>query len=298
MWDDWIKDFINYMRIERSMSPNTVDSYRRDLNKLKRWSEGEALKADKISYTDLRRFMTDQGQLISERSQARMLSALRSYFLFLMEENYRNDHPAEQLQTPRLGTYLPETLSVEDIDAMAATVDLSKPEGHRNLAMLETLYGCGLRVSELTRLRISDLYFDDDFIRVRGKGNKERLIPIHRKAQKLIELYKKEVRVHQDVKKGSEDTLFLNRRGSGISRVSVFTIIKKMAEQAGIRKSISPHTLRHSFATHLVQGGADLRVVQELLGHESILTTEIYTHLDRSDLKKALEMFHPRVNED
>jgi integrase/recombinase XerD len=280
------------------MSPNTVDSYRRDLNKLKRWSEDEALKADKISYTDLRRFMTDQGQLISERSQARMLSALRSYFLFLMEENYRNDHPAEQLQTPRLGTYLPETLSVEDIDAMAVTVDLSKPEGHRNLAMLETLYGCGLRVSELTRLRISDLYFDDDFIRVRGKGNKERLIPIHRKAQKLIELYKKEVRVHQDVKKGSEDTLFLNRRGSGISRVSVFTIIKKMAEQAGIRKSISPHTLRHSFATHLVQGGADLRVVQELLGHESILTTEIYTHLDRSDLKKALEMFHPRVNED
>jgi len=298
MWEAWVKDFINYMRIERSMSPNTVDSYRRDLNKLKRWSEDEALKADKISYTDLRRFMTDQGQLISERSQARMLSALRSYFLFLMEENYRNDHPAEQLQTPRLGTYLPETLSVEDIDAMAVTVDLSKPEGHRNLAMLETLYGCGLRVSELTRLRISDLYFDDDFIRVRGKGNKERLIPIHRKAQKLIELYKKEVRVHQDVKKGSEDTLFLNRRGSGISRVSVFTIIKKMAEQAGIRKSISPHTLRHSFATHLVQGGADLRVVQELLGHESILTTEIYTHLDRSDLKKALEMFHPRVNED
>lgn len=294
MWEAWIKDFINHLRIERSMSVNTVQAYRRDLAKLSTWAESEKLRADTIDYTALRRFMAEQGQLISARSQARLLSALRSFFLFLLEENYRKDQPAEQLQSPRLGKYLPDTLSLEDIDAMVATIDMSKPEGHRNHAIIETLYGCGLRVSELTRLRISDLHFEDDFIRVRGKGNKERLVPIHSSAQKLIEIYRKEVRVHLPVKKGSEDTLFLNRFGAGLSRVSIFNMIKQMAEQAGIRKTISPHTLRHSFATHLVQGGADLRVVQELLGHESILTTEIYTHLDDSDLREAIERFHPR----
>ena len=294
MWEAWIKDFINHLRIERSMSVNTVQAYRRDLTKLSAWAEGEKLRADTIDYTALRRFMAEQGQLISARSQARLLSALRSFFLFLLEENYRKDQPAEQLQSPRLGKYLPDTLSLEDIDAMVTTIDMSKPEGHRNHAIIETLYGCGLRVSELTRLRISDLHFEDDFIRVRGKGNKERLVPIHSSAQKLIDLYRKDVRVHLPVKKGSEDTLFLNRFGSGLSRVSIFNMIKLMAEQAGIRKTISPHTLRHSFATHLVQGGADLRVVQELLGHESILTTEIYTHLDDSDLREAIERFHPR----
>lgn len=282
------------MRIERSMSPNTIDAYRRDLNKLSRWADEASQRVDKIDYSSLRVFMADQGKQLSARSQARLLSTLRSFFLFLLVENYRADHPAEQLESPRIGTYLPDTLSVEEIDAMVATIDMSKPEGHRNHAIVETLYACGLRVSELTRLRISDLYFEDDFVRVRGKGNKERLIPIHKRAQALIDLYRNAQRIHIPVVGGAEDTLFLNRRGSGLSRVSVFTLIKRLAEQSGLRKKISPHTLRHSFATHLVQGGADLRVVQELLGHESILTTEIYTHLDRSDLQKTLDIYHPR----
>ncbi|MCC5918039.1 MAG: site-specific tyrosine recombinase XerD [Cryomorphaceae bacterium] len=294
MWNQWIKDFLNYLRIERGLSANTLDAYKRDLGRLQRWAEDNNLKADRISAADLKDFSAFTSSERAARSHARMISAIRSFFLFLLEENYRKDHPAELLRGPKLGTYLPDTLSLEEIDALVGQIDLSKPEGHRDLAIIETLYGCGLRVSELTGLRISDLSFSEDFIRVRGKGNKQRLVPIHKQAQKLIELYRKEIRNHLDIKRGHEDTLFLNRRGSGLSRITVFTTIKKLAEKAGIRKKISPHTMRHSFATHLVQGGADLRIVQELLGHESILTTEIYTHLNRDDLRRVMTEFHPR----
>ncbi|TVQ77551.1 MAG: site-specific tyrosine recombinase XerD [Flavobacteriales bacterium] len=294
MWLDWIRDFNHHLKLERGLADNTIFAYQRDIKKLQIWAENENLSPAKISKLDLRRFVQEEVNQNSTRSQARCISAIRSFFTFLLQENYRLDHPAEMLQQPRLGTYLPDTLKVKEIDAIVSAIDRSKPEGERNFAIIETMYACGLRVSELVGLHLSDLHFDQNFIRVRGKGNKERLIPIHEQAQKHVTRYIESIRNHQEVEKSSKDIVFLNRRGKALSRQMVFIMLKDLAQKAGIRKNISPHTLRHSFATHLVQGGADLRVVQELLGHESILTTEIYTHLDQNDLMKSILEFHPR----
>jgi integrase/recombinase XerD len=294
MWLDWIRDFNHHLKLERGLADNTISAYQRDIKKLQIWAENENLSPAKINKLDLRRFVQEEVNHNSTRSQARCISAIRSFFTFLLQENYRPDHPAEMLQQPRLGTYLPDTLKVKEIDAIVSAIDRSKPEGERNFAIIETMYACGLRVSELVGLHLSDLHFDQNFIRVRGKGNKERLIPIHEQAQKHVTRYIKSIRNHQEVEKSSKDIVFLNRRGKALSRQMVFIMLKDLAQKAGIRKNISPHTLRHSFATHLVQGGADLRVVQELLGHESILTTEIYTHLDQNDLMRSILEFHPR----
>jgi integrase/recombinase XerD len=294
MWKQWIRDFLRYLKLERGLSANTLAAYRRDVEKLALWAEENGISPDKISTGDLRNFLQSISSSLTARSQARVVSGIRTFFTYLLEDNYRKDHPAEMLSLPRLGTYLPDVLSISEIDKIIAVIDRSKPEGERNLAIIETMYACGLRVSELVGLHLSDLHFDRNFIRVRGKGNKERLVPIHPNAQKLVQSYIKHIRNHMDIDPKCTDIVFLNRRGKSLSRQMIFIMLKDLAERAGIQKNISPHTLRHSFATHLVQGGADLRVVQELLGHESILTTEIYSHLDQGDLRKTILKFHPR----
>jgi integrase/recombinase XerD len=231
---------------------------------------------------------------LNARSQARIISGLKSFFTWLIFEDYRQDNPMALIETPRTGRNLPDTLSVQDIDRLIAAIDLSTPEGERNRAMLETLYGCGLRVSELVALKISDLFFDEGFIKVTGKGDKQRFVPIGPQAERFIELYRNSIRNHLNIQKGFEDTLFLNRRGRQLTRAMVFTIIKELAKEINLKKNISPHTLRHSFATHLLENGADLRSIQLMLGHESITTTEIYVHLDRKHLTQVMESFHPR----
>lgn len=279
------------------MSPNTVLCYIRDAEALLSFlaKEHQGLALESVTRTILHGFLASIGEMeLSPATQARMLSGIKSFFRFLLLENIVKSDPTELLEAPKLRRSLPVFLSVQDIDAIMAAIDHSTPEGQRNRAMLETLYSCGLRVSELTGLLISNLYLDVGFVRVIGKGNKERLVPIGDEAVKQIRLYKDHVRRRIDVKPAASDTLFLNRRGSGLSRVMVFYIIKEVVEKAGIRVNVHPHTFRHSFATHLVEGGADLRAVQEMLGHKSITTTEIYTHLDRSYLRKTLEQFHPR----
>tara|TARA_R110001592_G_scaffold43005_1_gene139527 strand:+ start:46711 stop:47610 length:900 start_codon:yes stop_codon:yes gene_type:complete len=295
-WSSAIKEFCDYMKIEKGLAENSVKAYRRDLFKLAAYCEDRnwmPLNMDLKALEEAVMHLSKEG--ISANSQARFISSLKGFYKYLVLEDYRSSNPAELLNAPRLSRKLPVYLEEDEVAAMINSVDLSKPEGMRNKAILETLYGCGLRVSELTDLRISDLFLKEDIIRVNGKGNKERLIPINALAQKRIELYRKEVRVHQEIMRGQEDFLFLNRRGKKLSRAMIFNIVKEAAYKAGIRKEISPHTFRHSFATHLVKHGADLRAVQDMLGHESITTTEIYTHLSQQQLRDTIISFHPRA---
>ena len=295
-WSSAIKEFCDYMKIEKGLAENSVKAYRRDLFKLAAYCEDQnwmPLNMDLKALEEAVMHLSKEG--ISANSQARFISSLKGFYKYLVLEDYRASNPAELLNAPRLSRKLPVYLEEDEVAAMINSVDLSKPEGMRNKAILETLYGCGLRVSELTDLRISDLFLKEDIIRVNGKGNKERLIPINALAQKRIELYRKEVRVHQEIMRGQEDFLFLNRRSKKLSRAMIFNIVKEAAYKAGIRKEISPHTFRHSFATHLVKHGADLRAVQDMLGHESITTTEIYTHLSQQQLRDTIISFHPRA---
>lgn len=295
-WDIAIRDFTNYMKLERAMSPNTIAAYKRDLKKLRQNLEEEKPDPLKVQLSDLQGLITSLAEEgISAKSQARLISALRTFYKYLLFEDLITIDPTEMLESPKVGRKLPDFLSKEEVFSIIESVDMSKDEGHRNRAIMETLYGCGLRVSELTNLRISDLFFKESIIRVTGKGDKERLVPINKLAQKHIDIYREEVRVHQTVARGHEDFVFLNRRGKQLTRAMIFHIVKTLTVSAGIKKSVSPHTFRHSFATHLVEGGADLRAVQEMLGHESITTTEIYTHLDQSYLRQTLLDFHPRA---
>jgi integrase/recombinase XerD len=296
-WKPYIQGYKSFLQLERSLSNNSVDAYLHDVMKLNSFLEMKKLEFSPkdVSLEILQEFLKWVNDLgMSAASQARMISGIKGFYKYLLLENVLNNDPTTLLESPRLGRKLPDTLSLEEINAIINAIDLSSNEGQRNKAMLETLYSCGLRVSELVNLKISQLYFDDEFIKVRGKGDKERLVPIGSVAMKQINIYKDEVRVHQNVKKEHEDILFLNRRGGRLTRVMVFTIIRDLAHRTGLKKQISPHTFRHSFATHLIEGGADLRAVQEMLGHESITTTEIYTHLDREYLRSAIIQFHPR----
>ncbi len=297
MWNSAVNGFRAYLQLEKSLSPRSVEAYLHDVAKLTEFLESVGFDAlpGQVGPDHLKDFLEWINRSgMKARSQARIISGLRAFYRYLLLENLVQHDPTELLDLPKLGMRLPVTLDVSEIDRMIGKLDLSKPEERRNRAMLETLYGCGLRVSELTGLRISDLYFREGFIKVTGKGDKERLVPVGSVAMNEISHYLAEIRPHVPVKKGAEDVVFLNRRGSPLTRVMVFTVIKRLARLAGIKKNISPHTFRHSFATHLVEGGADLRAVQEMLGHESITTTEIYTHLDRDYLRSTILMHHPR----
>jgi integrase/recombinase XerD len=296
-WRSAIKGFQAYIKLEKSLSPNSIEAYSRDIDKLCQFSEAQSvkLKPDNIKLADLRLFINWVNELgMIPSSQARILSGIKAFYKYMLMEDIINDDPSELLESPKIQRKLPDTLSYEDINKLIAAIDLSRPDGARNKAILEVLYGCGLRVSELTELKLSNLYLDIEFIKVTGKGSKERLVPIGGEAVKALKIWIEQVRVHTPIKKGEEDMVFLNQRGSRLSRIYIFTLIKQLAEMIGLKKSISPHTFRHSFATHLVEGGADLRAVQEMLGHESITTTEIYTHLDREFLKGTIIQFHPR----
>ena len=297
LWNSYIGGFKAYLQLEKSLSYNSVEAYLHDVAKITQFLEMQGLSfgPEKLELHHLQEFLkliTELG--MTARTQARVISGLRAFYHYLVLENVVKKDPTEMLELPKIGLKLPVTLHVDEIDQLIGKIDLSKPEGKRNKAMLETLYGCGLRVSELVGLKISNLFFNNGFIKVIGKGDKERLVPVGSVAQAEILYYLSDVRTLITIKKGHEDILFLNRRGAGLTRVMVFTIVKKLAVLAGIKKRISPHTFRHSFATHLVEGGADLRAVQEMLGHESITTTEIYTHLDRDYLRSTIIQFHPR----
>ncbi|MXV15473.1 site-specific tyrosine recombinase XerD [Hufsiella ginkgonis] len=298
-WQSTTSGFKSYLRIERSLSANSVDAYLRDVRRLQEYAESVGgIAPDKVTVTDLKKFVVWVNELgMLAATQARVLSGLRAFFKFMVLENITTDDPSALLESPRLSRKLPDVLSLDEINRMIDAIDLSKPEGMRNKAMLEVLYGCGLRVSELTGLLISNLHFSEGFIRIVGKGNKERFVPIGSYAIKYLRIYLDEVRVHIPVKHGKEDFAFLNRRGAPLTRVMVFIIIRDLALRAGILKAISPHTFRHSFATHLIENGADLRAIQDMLGHESITTTEIYTHLDRDYLRSTIISHHPRGRE-
>ncbi|WP_405201608.1 site-specific tyrosine recombinase XerD [Dokdonia sp. LLG6352-1] len=298
-WETAITNYKNYLRIERSLSDNTIDNYARDLKKLTRYLEQLDKPIDPLQITreDLQEFIYTIAKEVQARSQARVISGLKGFFNYLVFEDYRTDNPIELIESPKIGRKLPDTLSEEEIDALIDAIDLGKPQGERNRAMLETLYSCGLRVTELISLKLSDLYFEEGFINVVGKGDKQRFVPISEHTQKYINIYRNELRNHIDVKPEHVDVLFLNRRGRQLTRAMIFTIIKDLAVKAGIKKNISPHTFRHSFATHLLQNGADLRSIQQMLGHESITTTEIYMHVDRNDLAREMAKFHPRGKE-
>lgn len=297
-WDPALADLRMHLKLERSLSDRTVEAYLRDIGKLRDYALAQkpALKPERIQLDDLQAFITSVAKGgLSASSQARLLSAVRGFYRSLRREKVITEDPAELIESPRIARKLPTFLSVAEIDAMAKTIDMSQRLAHRDKAILETLYGCGLRVSELCGLRLSWLRFSEGFIRVVGKGDKERLVPIGPAAIAHVERYIAEERVHLPLRKNAEDLVFLNFRGGGLSRVSVFNLVKRLAVKAGVRKTISPHTFRHSFATHLVEGGADLRAVQEMLGHASITTTEIYTHLDREYLRSNIMQFHPRA---
>jgi integrase/recombinase XerD len=296
-WKADIVAFKTYLRLEKSLSANSIEAYEHDITKLVQFLEYNniGLAATQLKTEHLRNFLKWVNELgMTATSQARILSGLRAFYKYMLMENLVSADPTELLDSPKTGRKLPDTLSKEDVEKLLETIDRSTPEGERNRAMLETLYSCGLRVSELVNLKISDIFEKEEYIRVVGKGNKERLVPIGRMALKHIKMYRENVRVHMEIIKGEEDILFLNRRGKRLTRVMIFTIIKDLVQKCGIKKNVSPHTFRHSFATHLVEGGADLRAVQEMLGHESITTTEIYTHLDRTFLKEQILKFHPR----
>jgi len=296
-WRSAIKGFQAYLKLEKSLSENSIEAYSRDIEKLYQFAEiqTDKLNPEKVTLTHLRQFIVWASELgMIPSSQARILSGIKSFYKYLLMEDMIKSDPSELLESPKIQRKLPDTLSINDINKLIDAIDVSKPEGGRNKAILEVLYGCGLRVSELTELKLSNLYLDIEFIKVTGKGSKERLVPIGGSAVKALKIWIESIRVHIPIKKGEEDLVFLNRRGTRLSRVYIFMIIKQLAVLTGINKTISPHTFRHSFATHLVEGGADLRAVQEMLGHESITTTEIYTHLDREYLKGTIIQFHPR----
>ncbi|MCX2719984.1 site-specific tyrosine recombinase XerD [Lentiprolixibacter aurantiacus] len=295
-WSAALQDYQHYLRIERGLSENSISNYAADVEKLMRFLEASGATASPKSIEQelIQQFVYEIARILNPRSQARVISGLRSFFNYLIFEGYREDNPTDLLESPKIGRKLPDTLSLEEIDMLVGAIDRSKPEGERNRAMLETLYGCGLRVSELINLRLSDLFFEEGFVRVTGKGNKQRFVPVSPLTRKAIDLYRKEIRPHQKIEKGFEDILYLNRRGKGLTRAMVFTIIRQLAEKTGLRKTISPHTLRHSFATHLLENGADLRAIQQMLGHESITTTEVYVHVDRSHLTAVVQKYHPR----
>ena len=295
-WQNALHDYQMYLKIERGLSANSIESYTRDVEKLMLFLNENEIKISPKTISDetIQQFIYHISKEVNARSQSRIISGLRSFFNYLIFENYREDNPTHILETPKIGRKLPDTLAIEEIDLILNQIDLSTPEGERNRAMLETLYSCGLRVTELITLQISDLFFAEGFIKVTGKGNKERFVPINRETQKFITIYSKQIRNHINIKKGYEDTLFLNRRGRQLSRNMVFMIIKDLALKAELGKTVSPHTFRHSFATHLLENGADLRSIQQMLGHESITTTEIYMHVDRTFLKEVVEKYHPR----
>lgn len=291
---NYINRFYQYIRLEKSLSPKTVEAYLHDIRKLDDFI-GKERPLTEVCLKDLQSFMRYlYDEKIEARSQARILSGIKAFYRFLLFENIIPEDPTLLIEAPKLGRYLPTVLSVPEIESMIKVIDLSKAEGHRNKAILEVMYGCGLRVSETVNLRLSQLFFDDNFIRIIGKGDKERLVPIGSTAQNAINLYVQGKRKEGKIKQGAEDIVFLNRRGGKLTREMIFLIVKECALSAGIEKNISPHTFRHSFATHLVEGGADLRAVQEMLGHESITTTEIYTHLDKEYIKSTIALHHPR----
>jgi integrase/recombinase XerD len=295
-WNNALHDYQFYLKIEKGLAKNSIESYSRDVKKLISYLEIEEITISplKINQETVQQFIYETSKKINARSQARLISGLRNFFDYLIFEDYRKENPTDLIESPKIGRKLPDTLSLEEIDLLISHIDLSEPQGERNRTILETLYSCGLRVSELINLQLSDLFFEEGFIRVIGKGNKQRFVPINTQTQKYITFYIHSIRNHISIQKSFEDTVFLNRRGKNLTRVMIFTIIKNLAIKAGIKKNISPHTFRHSFATHLLERGADLRAIQQMLGHESITTTEIYMHLDKSFLKEVVNTYHPR----
>jgi len=294
-WQQALLDYKSYLKIERGLSQNSIDSYALDVKKLITYLKNQGIQESPLSISSnlVHQFVYDIAKLVNARSQSRIISGLRSFFDYLIFEDYIKVNPLEQIESPKIGRKLPDTLTEADINRLIAAIDLSKPQGERNRAMLETLYSCGLRVSELVSLKLSDLFFEEGFLKVTGKGDKQRFVPIVPNTQKLIKVYKEQVRIHLPIQPNHQDVLFLNRRGKQLTRAMIFTIIKDLAEQINLNKNISPHTFRHSFATHLLENGADLRAIQLMLGHESITTTEVYVHLDTSYLKKIVEKYHP-----
>ena len=294
-WENSIKEFKYYLKVERSLADNSVNAYIRDIRKLADFCSKIKVDELNISVNEIREFIAYlNSKNISARSQARIISGVKAFFKYLIIEDYITNDPTMLIENPKIGLKLPEVLSVDEIELIISSIDLSNKQGERNRAILETLYSCGLRVTELINLKISNINFKEGYIKVIGKGDKERLTPIGSNALKYISIYVNEVRIHQKISKNHEDFVFLNNRGSKLSRVMIFTLIKRIVDKVGIKKKVSPHTFRHSFATHLIEGGADLRAVQEMLGHESITTTEIYTHLDRDYLRSSIMQFHPR----
>jgi integrase/recombinase XerD len=297
-WSSYIKSYQSYLKVERGLSKNTIENYSFDIERLCLFLSENKIDISplKIEEEMIQQFIYAVSSQVNPRSQARIISGLKSFFGYLIFEDFRLDNPLELIESPKTGRKLPDTLSLDEIDGLIKAIDLTSNEGERNRAMLETLYGCGLRVSELVSLKISDLFFEEGFVKITGKGNKQRFVPIGMLAQKYIQIYKSTMRIHLNVKKEHSDVLFLNRRGSQLTRAMVFTIIKDLAVRIELHKKISPHTFRHSFATHLLENGADLRSIQLMLGHESITTTEIYLHLDRKFLTEVINTFHPRKN--
>jgi len=295
-WESYLKNYQSYLKIERGLSKNTIDNYSFDIQRLCEFLVQNSIQVSPITIKEetLQQFIYAVSKEVNPRSQARIISGLKSFFNYLIFEDIRNDDPLELIESPKTGRKLPDTLSIEEIDSLISAIDLSSNEGERNRALLETLYGCGLRVSELVSLKISDLFFEEGFIKITGKGNKQRFVPVGELTQKYMEIYKSNVRIHLKIQKGFEDILFLNRRGRQLTRAMIFTIIKDLAVKINLHKKISPHTFRHSFATHLLENGADLRSIQLMLGHESITTTEIYVHLDRKYLTEVINTYHPR----
>ncbi|HLO74734.1 MAG TPA: site-specific tyrosine recombinase XerD [Flavobacterium sp.] len=295
-WQSYIKEYQNYLKLERGLSKNTIDNYTFDIEKLVLFLDQKEIKVSPIHISEevVQQFIYEMASQVNPRSQSRLISGLKSFFNYLIFEDYRNNTPLELIEVPKTGRKLPDTLSTDEIDMLIEAIDLSTPEGERNRAMLETLYSCGLRVSELVSLKISDLFFEEGFIKITGKGNKQRFVPVGKSTIKYVTSYVNQIRVHYPIQKGFEDTLFLNRRGRQLTRAMIFTIIKDLSVRINLNKTISPHTFRHSFATHLLENGADLRSIQLMLGHESITTTEVYMHLDRKYLAQVLHNFHPR----
>ena len=294
-WSRYITEFVSFLKIEKGLSANSIIAYENDVQKLMNYCVSKKLKVKEVTYQHLKSFITELYDLgLSSRSQARIISGIKQFFTYLMLENLISQDPSELLEQPKLGRKLPEVLSIDEIDSLIGAINLTSKEGPRNRAILEVLYSCGLRVSELINLKFTDLFYNEGFVRVLGKGNKERLVPLSKSVEYEINFYEEKVRCNLDIKAGHENFIFLNRRGKQLTRVMIFIIIKDLADKIDLKKSISPHTFRHSFATHLIEGGANLRAIQEMLGHESIITTEIYTHLDQSFLKDAILSFHPR----
>ncbi|HSP11994.1 MAG TPA: site-specific tyrosine recombinase XerD [Salegentibacter sp.] len=296
-WTRALEDYCHYLRLERGLSENSIQNYSLDVHKLINFLDVNSIKLSPVHITEevIQQFIYEIAKSLNPRSRARLISGLRGFFNYLVFEDYRKGNPLDLIEAPKTGRKLPDVISTEEIDRLISAIDLGKAEGERNRAILETLYGCGLRVSELVNLQISDLFFEEGFIKVTGKGNKQRFVPVSPYTQKFINIYHNEIRPHLPVKKEATDTLFLNRRGNKLTRAMIFTIVRRLTEHAGINKKISPHTFRHSFATHLLENGADLRAIQQMLGHESITTTEVYMHIDRKHLREVIEQFHPRA---